>query len=225
MSRYKGIIFDLDGTLLDTLSDIANSVNEVLVNYGYPTHSKEEYQIKIGKGFCSLIEQSMPDNTESAILKEGLEKFINAYHKNYKKETKPYGGIVSLLKALNNKGMPIAVNSNKRNDYTNNLLQYLLPGIAFSAIYGERPGCVKKPDPQAALEIAEQMQLDPKEVVFIGDSKTDMITARNAGMDSIGVLWGFRDEAELRQYNATYVVKRPHSIYNIVFLESAVTLT
>ncbi|MCC5467248.1 HAD family hydrolase [Pelosinus baikalensis] len=217
MSRYKGIIFDLDGTLLDTLSDIANSVNEVLASYGYPTHTKEEYRTKIGKGFRNLIEQSMPEDTEPAIIEEGLGKFIKAYHENYKKETKPYGGIVSLLKALNNKGIPIAVNSNKRNDYTNNLLRYLFPDIVFSAIYGERSGFAKKPDPQAALEIAKQMQLDPKEVLYIGDSKTDMITAQNAGMDSIGVLWGFRDEAELRHHNATYVVKRPQGIYNIIF--------
>jgi len=220
MSRYKGIIFDLDGTLLDTLSDLANSVNEVLTSYGYPTHSKEEFRVKIGKGFRNLIEQSMPEDTEPAIIEEGLGKFIKAYHENYKKETKPYGGIVSLLKALNNKGMPIAVNSNKRNDYTNNLLRYLFPDIVFSAIYGERPGFAKKPDPQAALEIAKQMQLDPKEVLYIGDSKADMITAQNAGMDSIGVLWGFRDETELRNHNATYVVKRPQGIYNIAFLES-----
>ena len=95
MSRYKGIIFDLDGTLLDTLSDLANSVNEVLASYGYPIHAKEEYRVKIGKGFRNLIEQSMPEDTEPAIIEEGLGKFIKAYHENYKKETKPYGGIVS----------------------------------------------------------------------------------------------------------------------------------
>ncbi|SFL47803.1 HAD family hydrolase [Pelosinus propionicus] len=221
MNRYKGVIFDLDGTLLDTLSDISNSVNEVLASYGYPIHAKEEYRAIIDKDFHDLIEQSMPEDIELAYIEEGVEKFIKAYHKNYKKETKPYGGIVSLLKAFNHEGMPIAVNSNKRNDYTNKLLRYLFPDVVFSAIYGERAGFAKKPDPLAALEIAKQMQLDSKEVLYVGDSKTDMLTAKNAGMDSIGVLWGFRDEVELSDHNVTYVVKQPQDIYNIVFLESA----
>ncbi|CUH96034.1 hypothetical protein P22_2122 [Propionispora sp. 2/2-37] len=220
MSKYKGIIFDLDGTLLDTLSDLANSVNEALESYSYPTHAKDAYRLKIGRGFRNLIEQSMPENTDPAIIDAGLQRFLAAYSENYNKETKPYEGIVSLLTALQQKGIALAVNSNKRDDYTHNLLRQLLPELDFIAVYGERHDVAKKPDPQAALKIAGLMKLEPQEIVYIGDSKTDMVTAHNAGMDSIGVLWGFRDEAELKQYHATYLVKRPQEIYDIIFPES-----
>lgn len=220
MDRYKGVIFDLDGTLLDTLSDLANSVNEVLAGYGYPTHTKDAYRLKIGRGFRNLIEQSMPENTDSATIDAGLQRFLEAYHKNYNKETKPYEGIVPLLKALNRTGILLAVNSNKRDDYTTNLIKLLLPDIDFVAVFGERDGIAKKPDPHAALEIAKQMKLEPKDILYVGDSKTDMITATNAGMSSIGVLWGFRDERELEDHKATYIVKRPQGIYNIVIFGS-----
>jgi phosphoglycolate phosphatase len=220
MNKYKGIIFDLDGTLLDTLSDLANSVNEVLAVYGYPTHTKEAYRLKIGRGFRNLIEQSMPENTDTAIIEAGLQRFLEAYDRNYCKETKPYEGIVLVLRALRRNGILLAVNSNKRDDYTRQLIKLLLPDIEFVAIYGEREGVAKKPDPQAAWEIAKQMALDTKDILYVGDSKTDMVTATNAGMNSIGVLWGFRDEKELDEHKATYIVKRPQGIYNIAVFGS-----
>lgn len=208
MKNYKGAIFDLDGTLLDTLQDLADSVNEVLTFYGFPNHDKEEYKLKVGKGFRNLLEVSLPQNTDKELdMEVVLHKFVEIYDKNYRNKTVPYPGIVSLLHNLNNKGIKIAVNSNKRTDYTEALIHQFFGDIPFVEIFGERQGIPKKPDPAAALEIAEKMQLQPEEILYIGDSKTDMQTGKNAKMGKAGVLWGFRGAKELQENGADYLIK------------------
>ncbi|OCN05626.1 hydrolase [Erysipelotrichaceae bacterium MTC7] len=216
MNDYKGIIFDLDGTLLDTLSDLANSVNKVLLHYHFPVHANDVYKKKIGKGFKDLLTRSMPENTPESIVEEGLSLFLEIYDQDYMKTTKPYPGIVELLHTLQAKGVKLAINSNKRNDYTNSLVKKNFPDIEFVGCFGERKNIPKKPDPTAAFELRNMMMLKCSEVLYVGDSKTDMQTAENANMDSIGVLWGFRDKEELQDYHATYIVKDAKEIESII---------
>ena len=216
MKKYKGIIFDLDGTLLDTIQDLADSVNFVLLTLNYPKHTYEEYKLKIGKGFKNLIEVSLPENCrKEEIINHALHMFLGIYDKMYMNKTKPYEGISDMLEQIQKKEVKIGVNSNKRTDYSNILIQKNFPNIDFTQIYGERSGVPKKPDPSAALEIAKQMGYKPEEILYIGDSKTDMQTGENAGMDTVGVLWGFRDKAELVQFRATYIAENPEQIVNL----------
>ncbi|MPW26514.1 HAD-IA family hydrolase [Alkalibaculum sp. M08DMB] len=215
MSKYKGIIFDLDGTLLNTIDDLSDSVNEVISSYGYPKHCTDSYKMKIGRGFRDLIENSFPKGTQEKIINDGLQLFMEIYGTKYMNKTTPYSGIDRLLDNLNNRDFKIGVNSNKRTEYAKQLITKFFKRIPFVEIFGERESVPKKPDPAAALEIAELMQLLPQEILYVGDSKTDILTAKNARMDSIGVLWGFTSYEKLSKYNATYMVSNSEEILAI----------
>jgi phosphoglycolate phosphatase len=219
MNKYKGIIFDLDGTLLNTIEDISDSVNEVLRVFNCPEHNYDDYKLKLGSGFKSLLENSFPEGTDEETILKGLDLFVKIYDKKFKNKTKPYEGISELLYELNKLGIKIGVNSNKRNDYTNELIKKFFEDISFVDIFGEREGIPKKPDPTTVLEISKHMELSLSEIVYIGDSKIDMMTATNAHIDSIGVLWGFRSFDELVKYNATYIVSEPKEILDIISKE------
>lgn len=219
MNKYKGIIFDLDGTLLNTIEDISDSVNEVLRVFNCPEHGYDDYKLKLGSGFKSLLENSFPEGTDEETFLKGLDLFVKIYDKKFKNKTKPYEGISELLYELDKLAIKIGVNSNKRNDYTNELVKKFFNGISFVDIFGEREGIAKKPDPTTALEISNHMGLSLNEIVYIGDSKIDMMTATNAHIDSVGVLWGFRSLKELVKYNATYIVSEPMEILEIISKE------
>ena len=213
--KYKGVIFDLDGTILDTISDLGNSVNNTLEKYGQPLHSYEEYKKKIGWGFRDLIKRSFPGMTEEIILDQALKDFLEIYDSSYMNDTKPYDGIHEVLKTLLANNIKIGVNSNKRNDYTNKLVEKFFSDIDFFGVFGERSNIPKKPAPDSALEIAELMDLSPAEILYIGDSKTDILTGHNAGMASAGVLWGFRDKEEFEENNADYIISAPYEILEL----------
>ena len=217
MRHYKGIIFDLDGTLLNTIEDLSDSVNHVLTAFNHPEHSYDEYKLKIGKGFRNLIEVSFPEDCrDNSTIDSTLSMFLETYDKKYMDKTHPYDGIISMLEKIQENGILIGVNSNKRTDYTNALVKKHFPNTQFVEIFGERTGIPKKPDPCSALEIAELMGLSPEEILYVGDSKTDILTGQNAGMDTVGVLWGFRDQFELTQFRATYIVKHPKQIVQLI---------
>ena len=213
MKQYKGIVFDLDGTLLNTIQDLADSVNYVLAYYGYSEHGYEDYKLKIGKGFQHLLEMSLPKDRQSdAMMEKALDMFVKAYAKRYLNKTAPYKGIEAMLEKLQEKGIKMGVNSNKRNDYSSALIKKNFPQISFVGIFGEREDVPRKPNPQAALELVGLMNLKPEEVLYMGDSQIDMETGKNAGMDTIGVLWGFRKEDELIEGGAAYIVKAPEEV-------------
>lgn len=216
MKKYKGIIFDLDGTLLDTIDDLGDSMNEVLNLLAYPTFSMDEYKIKVGGGFRGLAINCLPHDIDEATIAKTVELFAEVYDKKYLDKSKAYDGIQDLLDELVSRDILLAVNSNKRNDYTNILTKKFFERIPFVKVYGEREGLPKKPGPYTALEIVDEMGLKLDEVIYVGDTKTDIETANNAGMDSIGVLWGFRDSEELSSYGATYIVERPEEILNYI---------
>ena len=216
MGKYKGIIFDLDGTLLDTIQDISDSANEVLTLYGYPNFSYDEYKLKVGDGLKNLFRNSVPDGIDDNTFEEAYRLFLKTYNKNYQNKTIPYKGIVEMLEEIDKMGIKIGINSNKKNEYTYKLAIKFFIRVPFIAIFGERNDIPRKPDPTAAKEILKDMDLQPEEVLYVGDSKTDIMTATNAGMDGMGVLWGFRSFEELNKYGAKYIVSNPEEIVNIV---------
>lgn len=213
--KYRGAIFDLDGTLLNTIADLADSVNEAMSAMSFPVFSQDEIMQMVGNGFRNLITRALPeDHRSEEEIAKGLRLFDEAYSRNYARKTVPYPGIPELIRTLSANGICLAVDSNKRDDYTNNLIRKWFPSISFTGVYGEREkeGIPKKPHPAAALALASQMGLAPEEVLFIGDSRPDMETGRNAGMDCAGVTWGFRDAEELIANGAAYLIETPEEL-------------
>ena len=212
----KGIIFDLDGTLIDTLEDIGNSVNAVLEDYAFPTYEIVDYRKMVGRGFRSLIEKAMPDGLKSEQYDEALEKFTYYYDKYYMDTTKAYEGIKELLNNLQNQGIKVAINSNKRNDYAQKLAAYIFEGVDFTAVLGSRENVANKPDPTTALEIIDLMGFEKNEVLYVGDSETDIKTAKNAGLKVIAVSWGFSDLEKIEVLNPDFIVNKPAEILEII---------
>ena len=215
----KGIIFDLDGTTINTLNELKISLNEALKDYGFPDRTLDEVRMGVGRGFRKLIEVSVPENTDDKTIDEVGEHYRKIYDKNYML-SKPYEGVYDLLNKLQDKNIKLAVNSNKSDKFTKNLILSNFPGINFVSIYGAREGIKHKPNPYTALEIAGEMNLDRSELAYVGDSDVDMQTAKNAGMFAIGCLWGFRDEKTLLENGAELIVKTPEEIFEFIEKEN-----
>ncbi len=208
MKTYRGAIFDLDGTLLNTIADIAASANLVLSEYGHPGHDDATYKTFVGRGFMDLLHRCFPADTPEEQFPKILDRMLFHYGCHYMERTVPYEGIPQLLTRLQQAGIAVAVNSNKRDLYTKKLIAAHFPAISFVSVTGEGCGFPRKPQPDAALHIARLMNLSPSEILYIGDSGTDMDTGKNAGMDTAGCLWGFRGETELREHSAVYLLKK-----------------
>lgn len=206
-------IFDLDGTLLDTLDDLADSANEALTTAGFPVHPVLAYRTFVGEGMAMLMERILPEASRGEEhVQSLLQNYRAAYDVRWKAKTRLYPGMDELLAGLTAQGIPLAVLSNKPQAYTEIVMAHFLGHHSFEVIFGQRDHVPRKPDPAGAVEIAAQLGLDPAEVLFIGDTATDMDTATAAGMIPIGVLWGFRDEAELRAHGAQHLVSSPEEI-------------
>lgn len=210
----KGIIFDLDGTLINTIADIGGSVNSVLEDYGYPTHTMEEYKKMVGHGFMKLIQSAMPSGLSEEEYEEALVKFTYYYDQLYMDSTHPYDGIIEMLKELQARGIKLGVNSNKRNDYANSLVNTLFKDIEFTKVIGSRKDIPNKPDPTSALEIIEVMNLSKDEVMYIGDGETDIKTGIAAGIKTIGVSWGFKGVEVLKNAGAKTIIDEPCEVLN-----------
>jgi phosphoglycolate phosphatase len=207
---HKGIIFDLDGTLADTLTDIANSMNRVLQKRGYPVHRAEDYKYLIGRGLENLVTNSLPKESRlPSIIAACLGSLIEDYRDNCLVHTSLYPGIESLLFLLQDMGLKLAVFSNKADDLTQIIVQSLMPGIRFGKIVGARPDYPKKPDPSGARLISDYLKISPEQMIYLGDSDVDMLTARGAGMLAVGVLWGFRTKEELLLNGADHLLNDP----------------
>lgn len=206
------IIFDLDGTLLDTLRDLADTVNEILEHRGLARHSLADYKRFIGDGLVSLIQRSVPAKNDKDLVAELCIDFQERYKHNWKKNCRPYPGILEMLEKLHKRHIDCAVLSNKPHDFTRLFVQEFFPADTFRLVYGQREGFAKKPSPDVALFIAEELGRQPDEVLFVGDSGVDMQTGVAAGMHSVGVTWGFRSMGELLQNGAECIVKRPEEL-------------
>ena len=212
MMRFKAVLFDLDGTLLDTLEDIADAANRVLVKNGFPVHPRDAYRYFVGSGSAILIRRALPAKARSeSTIQRCLEGFLLDYGKNWKVKTAPYAGIPEMLDALVKMGIRLAVLSNKPHRYTLECIDQLLDNWRFEVVLGQRPNVARKPDPAGALETAELMNLSPGEFLYLGDTAIDMKTATAAGMAPIGALWGFRPD-ELTQGGGSALIRSPLEI-------------
>lgn len=218
MRTYHGIIFDLDGTLADTQKDLADSMNRVLKKYGYPGHSLEQYKYLVGKGLKNLVISALPEpeRTDEQI-RTCLSGVLADYEANCLNKTTLYPGIDDMLTELDKSGLPVSVFTNKEHALALIVCKQLLAGHSIHSILGmgnERPG---KPDPSGALFLADKMSLKPENILFAGDTDNDMLCARRANMQAVGVLWGFRDAAELRNNGADYLIDKPSDLLEIIY--------
>ena len=208
----KGMIFDLDGTTLSTLEDIRDAINMTLRQNGYPEKDLDAIRLAVGNGSLKLISRVSPAGVSEEQKNEMLKEYINIYSTNYNIKTHPYKGIPELLQELQRKGILLGVNSNKPHHLTAALINECFPGVDFVGVIGDQKDIPKKPDPTGAYKLIEMMGLKKEEVLYIGDSETDIKTAKNAGLKAIGCLWGFRDRKILEEAEADYIVSEPHEI-------------
>jgi phosphoglycolate phosphatase len=207
--KFKGVIFDLDGTLVNSLEDIANAMNKVLQDLNYPTHSYEEYQFFIGSGLRNLVSKALPEtNNEETQIERCYDLMVEVYRDNCTKQTKPYDGIAELLEELRTRDIKLAVFSNKADALTKEVTATLFPNC-FNPIVGLSVESLKKPNPFEAIEISKSWDLEPEEIIFVGDSGIDMQTATNANMHAVGVLWGYRHTKELIANGAKLILNHP----------------
>lgn len=202
----KLAIFDLDGTLLDTIADLAAATNFALSQYGLPTHNEEEYKFFVGNGINKMFERALPEDkrNEEYIMKI-RSQFVPYYDAHNSDLSRPYPGMVELLNKLQKNNIAIGVASNKYQEAAVKLVLQFFPGIDFALILGQREGVPSKPDPTIAYEIIEHTGIAKEETVYIGDSCVDMQTGKNAGVTTVGVSWGFRPKAELESYNPDFI--------------------
>ena len=216
----KLVIFDLDGTLLNTIEDLGNAANYALSLNGYPTHSLASYPFFVGNGVRNLIRKALPDDMRTDSIIESLLKDFKEYYNEHNTDcTKPYDGIEELLRNLQDNGVKIAVASNKYQQATEKIIAHYFGDIDFVAVYGQREGVNVKPDPSVVFSILSDAKVPKSEVLYVGDSGVDMETARRACVDSVGVTWGFRSEKELNEYHADMIVNKASDIFDIVMKE------
>ena len=214
MKGYKAYIFDLDGTLLDTLEDLADAVNYAMRKNGFPERSLSEVRSFVGDGIRLLVKRSSPEGIEDAALEQAFADFRDYYSVHYMDKTKPYPGIEAMLRALKAQGKRLCVISNKVDYAVKLLMDQFFPGF-FETVLGEREGIRRKPAPDSLLAVMEELGLSKEECVYIGDSDTDILTAKNAGIDPISVSWGFRTEEFLKEHGAEKIVNKVEDLLRI----------
>ena len=211
------VIFDLDGTLVNSIDDLADSVNEVLEKRGYKTYEVNKYYHFVGDGTLKLIERALHDYArDRETIKAVHEEFAVCYEKNCLNKTKPYRGITNLLEALKDKGIMTAVASNKTDIFTKEITKALFCDFEFSAVFGKLDGVPKKPDPTIIFNIMDKLNVNSEETLYVGDSDVDVYTARNSGLKMAGCIWGFRGREELERAGADYLVEKPQDIIKVI---------
>jgi len=215
--KYSAVLFDLDGTLLDTLKDIADSANSALGYSGFPQHEIEAYKYFIGDGREALAIRALPEHHRNKVTVGKLITYINEeYSKRWANNTHPYQGVSDLLDALTSIGIKMAILSNKPHNLTELMVSRLLPQWQFELVVGALPSVPKKPDPTAALQIARQLNIRTLEFLYLGDSDIDMKTATAADMYPIGALWGFRTADELLASGARALIQQPTDLLHLL---------
>ncbi len=211
------MLFDLDGTLLNTIDDLADSMNTSLAAMGLPQHGVDRYRVMVGDGMKRLAHRVLPeDRQDEASIARCMAGMRDAYEQRWHAKSRPYDGIPELLDALTDLELPCVVLSNKPHDFTEKVVATLLPDWRFACVLGARPGVPTKPDPTGALEIASQLGVAPERFLYLGDTNTDMLTAVAAGMYPVGVLWGFRTAEELTAAGARMLIARPMELMTLM---------
>ena len=216
--KYQAAIFDMDGTLINSLEDLADSVNETLAHYGFPSHTLEEYRYFVGNGARKLIERTIPKDrvSDSDFVSEVLEYYNGCYERRLTNKTRPYDGILDMLERLKLKDIPLGVCTNKQQFAADEIVKTMFPVNMFGAVIGDQKGLPRKPDPTKVLKIAAQFNVKPESVAYFGDTSVDMETAHNAGFLSIGVTWGFRPKSELIESGAEILINQPSELWQYV---------
>ena len=215
--KYKAVLFDLDGTLIDTVDDIGDAANRVLSNRKFPTHSISTYRSFIGEGVRMLFTRALPqEHRTQDLITACLKEFIEDYRDNYNVKTTLYDGVPELLDVLKAKGLKLAILSNKPHPITKDCVTFFLPRWNFDVVLGQQDSIPRKPDPQGALEVAQRLGIPPSDFIYLGDTAIDMKTAVSAGMLPVGVLWGFRALAELKENGARVIIEAPMQLMDII---------
>lgn len=216
--KTKLCIFDLDGTLTDSLRDLADSMNYAIQKHGFAPRPTGEYRYMVGNGISVLADRAagLDKNSNPDVKRKILEDFGEYYELHKLDNTRPFDGMSELIRKLKELGIKLAVNSNKNDNFTYDIVTTLFGKDCFSDIRGKRDGVNAKPDPSAALSIIENAGVKKEECIYIGDSNVDIRTAKNAGIKSIGVCWGFRTKEELMQEGADYIAEIPEDILKFI---------
>ena len=212
----KAIIFDLDGTLIDSLEDIAKTMNDVLKEFNFNEHRIDDYKQFVGDGALILSKNSLPKNSNEDEIQKVYRRFLELHDMGLYHTAKPYKGIYDLLSQLEKTSIKLAILSNKTHDLTKRYTKKLFDDYNFEEVYGQIEGSTKKPDPKIALQIAKKFNIKPEDFFFVGDTPTDIKTAKNANMVSIGVEWGFRDKDELIECGADFIVKDCKQLWDLI---------
>lgn len=212
----RALLFDLDGTLLDTLADLGESMNGVLSARGHPVHPLESYKIFVGNGMDNLVRRALPAGASETEFAAALSEMRAAYDARGDRSTLAYPGIIELLDSLKAMGIALAVLSNKPDAAAKRVVEKFFGPDRFAIVAGQRADIERKPDPAGALAIAARLSIDPADILYAGDSSVDIDTARAAGMPSVGVLWGFRGMDELLAHGARFLAERPSDILEII---------
>lgn len=208
--EYKAIIFDMDGTLLNTLEDLADAMNRTLEERGFPSHPVKAYRYFVGNGAAKLVSRALPpEKRHEDLVADCMKAFLKEYDRNWHRKTRPYDGVAELLDALTLKRIPMAIFTNKPHEFAQLCVREFLRKWKFKAVFGQRKGYPMKPDPAVPREIAGMLNISPEQFLYLGDSDADMKTAVNAGMLPVGALWGFRFEEELQNAGAGALISRP----------------
>ena len=220
--KYLAAIFDMDGTLINSLEDLADSVNEAMDHYGFAHHTLEEYRYFVGNGARKLIKRSIPKDKaqDEDFVSEVLYYYNSCYERHLTNKTKPYEGIIELLQKLQALKIPLGVCTNKQQFAADEIVSAMFPAKMFDAVIGDSKGLPRKPDPTKVLKIAAQFKVEPNQVAYFGDTSVDMETAHNAGFLSVGVTWGFRPKSELIESGAEILINHPSEIWQYVDFKS-----
>ncbi|HTS17490.1 MAG TPA: HAD family hydrolase [Verrucomicrobiae bacterium] len=211
---FRAVLFDLDGTLADTLADLANAVNWALQQVGCPPCPVDSYRYKVGDGAREMCQRALPDDKQP-LADQVLQLMRERYRQHCFDLTRLYPGIPQLVTALAERQLKMAVLSNKPDEFTKRMIQHYFDPSPFAVVRGQMPNVPLKPDPTAARQIAHELGVLPAHWLYLGDTNTDMRTARAAGMHAVGVLWGFRDRDELLQTGAEHIVEKPHDVLDL----------
>ncbi len=215
--EFHAVLFDLDGTLLDTLADIADAANAALRRLGFPPHPVENYRYLVGDGAGCLARRVLGEaGHDEAMVERCRLAIAEEYQTRWAQNTRAYSGISELLTGLGARGVPMAVLSNKPHDATTAVVDFFFPDRPFKVVRGALPGVPIKPDPAAALQIAQELSVEPARFIYLGDTDTDMRTATAAGMFPAGALWGFRTAEELTATGARVLLRTPPELLNLL---------
>ena len=215
--NFSGLICDLDGTLLDSIADLGESMNTVLAADGLPRHPISAYRLLVGDGVEMLAERSLPPRLRTPeVVREMARRMREVYAGRWSVHTRPYEGIQEMLTKAHQAGVTLAVLSNKVDNFTRDMISHFFPQVPFAQVVGAKKDVPNKPNPQSALQLAQDIGLEPEQCIFLGDTKVDMATAVGAGMFPVGVLWGFRDQQELTQAGAKRLLAHPSELAELL---------